>query len=805
MSSQQDFLRFTDYKNNFELEEFKQFLATFDFQNPDFLTWIEHNQASYIYFQFYTLLVKNYFNQQQNIAKIFDFILAQKNAKDYLITLIKEVQKKQPDILDLAQFERLLLEHLKQQDISTYFSQFGSLFHACCLYDFRFQKLPAYLMQYVTIENDELIQTLTHISYVHNQDYGILDKLLEFSQQGHRYHIYYDFKNWLEKTGDLVIKEKIATISQYILNNYLKNPTLYLYETYLQSLKNHQANSIEGYIDFLEYLPITQTQDFLNQLVENSELHIAIRFEAVLVYFLTFKQQHPLKQQLTHQLLTLPLDQRWGGSSSNHGLVHNSNLFKQTDFFSLDEVLLALNSTQWCYEACKALYNYSDDFEIKQKIITTVIDAVSAMIQQMLKVYADDYVNAAPIGYLAHVLKSHDLNSSQRQQLEHILLDGLEQCIDHFSEQRHVHKELIEIIHSLGFKVPDPYFDLLGTWEKYSLKWQEQGLSKEKIFQMLIDAEAIPANKVLNPDYSFPYCLFPENEEEDKGFLMYNPRDDEALHIALFNKFFPYKVKWLWRDEDILNIPSNQLIHLNHVNPELEWKSIEDFYFQCNEQYYHFFIYDFMSRDWVNHPSIMAVFHQILQYFNINKVIYSISDIDGFGEYNIYFSAHPDKFEKLNQTLQTPCENIATFFIPEAKTLQFLAIEDKYKSIIQAGGFVSGSDQTLIKIPETESMTTKQAQQWLINNKNEMRHQALNYLAQDDFTQKAIDIRNLFISLALNMVGDYCVANNLKKQFPLWKSTRYQNKILNFRQKMDLLETIFNTDDLATHLKYPYD
>lgn len=44
------------------------------------------------------------------------------------------------------------------------------------------------------------------------------------------------------------------------------------------------------------------------------------------------------------------------------------------------------------------------------------------------------------------------------------------------------------------------------------------------------------------------------------------------------------------------------------------------------------------------------------------------------------------------------------------------------------------------------------------------------------------------------MVGDYCVANNLKKQFPLWNNTRYQNESLNVKQRMDLLETIFNAD-----------
>lgn len=177
----------------------------------------------------------------------------------------------------------------------------------------------------------------------------------------------------------------------------------------------------------------------------------------------------------------------------------------------------------------------------REKIISTVVDAIAAMIQRMLKVDTNDYVNAAPIGYLADVLKSYDLNSLQRQQLEHTLLDGLEQCIDHFSEQKHLHKELTEIIDSLGFNVPDSYFDLLGRWEKCALKWKKQGLTPEQIFQMLIDAEAIPANKVFNPDYPvLPNALFPDNEAEN--FLMYNPRGDKPFYIELFNNFFRIKL-----------------------------------------------------------------------------------------------------------------------------------------------------------------------------------------------------------------------------------------------------------------------
>lgn len=322
---------------------------------------------------------------------------------------------------------------------------------------------------------------------------------------------------------------------------------------------------------------------------------------------------------------------------------------------------------------------------------------------------------------------------------------------------------------------------------------------------MLIDAEAIPANKVFNPDYPvLPNALFPDNEAEN--FLMYNPRGDKPFYIELFNNFFPYKVKWFWNDADIANIPSDQIIHFNQVNPQLEWQSIKDFYFQYNEKYYHFFIYAFMGRDWVNQPSIMAVFHQILQHFNItNKVIYSLGDNEGRDGNEIYFAAHPEKFDELNKILQTPCENIAKFFIPEAQTPEFLNIEAQYRQVIANQGFISDLNQTFIRIPEIQSQTSRQSKEWLIHMIDEMRHQALNYLGRDDFTQKAIDIRNLFISLALNMVGDYCVANNLKKQFPLWNNTRYQNESLNVKQRMDLLETIFNAEDLATHLKYPYD
>ena len=92
MAQQLDFLIFTDYqKNPFELEDFYFFLSNFDFCEPDFLAWIEHNKAPYVYFDFYVLLVKNFLNQQKNIADILAFLLRQDlRYQDGFIKLIKK-------------------------------------------------------------------------------------------------------------------------------------------------------------------------------------------------------------------------------------------------------------------------------------------------------------------------------------------------------------------------------------------------------------------------------------------------------------------------------------------------------------------------------------------------------------------------------------------------------------------------------------------------------------------------------------------------------------------------------------------
>lgn len=144
------------------------------------------------------------------------------------------------------------------------------------------------------------------------------------------------------------------------------------------------------------------------------------------------------------------------------------------------------------------------------------------------------------------------------------------------------------------------------------------------------------------------------------------------------------------------------------------------------------------------------------------------------------------------------------FFIPETKSSEFLKIEPEYKQIISNGGFISYINQSFIIIPNPQSLLTKQAKDWLINMIDEMRQRAIKYLSQDNFIEYAINIRNLFISLAWNIIGDCCVANELKGKFPLCQNNHAQAEIFNQQQRITLLDRVLNEDELARYLTFPY-
>ncbi len=656
MAQQLDFLRFTDYqKNPFELEEFYFFLSNFDFCEPDFLAWIEHNKAPYVYFDFYVLLVKNFLNQQKNIADILAFLLRQDlRYQDGFIKLIKKPQQKYPNILDLTLFENALIEHLKQQDINTYFANFESLFNACCSWSFDFKSIPIYLNHHVHPTNKLLIDRLLGYGCGHDVDYGILEHLIIFSQQGYTYNIYHNLKYWLEKTQQAAIKEKIALISQLILQNVLKESELYSVHSYIANQTCNKAISIEGYIDLLQHFPSPQTKFFLNQLIENTSLHLTIRFEATLIYFLSYQQQHPLKAQLTKQFLSKRLTK----DSPYTGIVNHSDLFKQTDFFSLDEIIFALQNHEWHWQVSIGLYNYKNPLQ-QQRLIPEILTAILSIFQRILKLNPDSYIiDGQYIRYLASILKIYELSAQQRQQLQDILLNGLKEFVTQLPNQKHLHQETIELINYLEFSIPDEYFDLLGAWTKLSFAWQAKNLDPQTVWQQLIDAQAVTADAEFDAKGDFINQFLAHNNH-----ITHGRRSDEQFNEIIFEHFFDSPVEWL-EEYDIENISAENIIHINLVTPDLEWQHIDYFNFKYNEQYYRFFIYDFMGRDWINNSSFLAVFNQILKQFGSNKAVYSLDEMDNYyGGDSVYFSADADKFDRLNQVLAIPCIP-SVFFIP---------------------------------------------------------------------------------------------------------------------------------------------
>lgn len=443
---------------------------------------------------------------------------------------------------------------------------------------------------------------------------------------------------------------------------------------------------------------------------------------------------------------------------------------------------------------CTGLYNYKNP--IQQQLIPAIFTAITSIIQRILKLNPDSYIiDGQYIRYLASVLKIYELSAQQRQQLQDILLNGLKEFATQLPNQKRLHQETIELINYLEFSIPDEYFDLLGAWTKLSFAWQAKNLDPETIWQQLIDAQAVAADAEFDPQEDFINLFLAHNNH-----ITHGRRSDERFNELIFEHYFDSPVEWL--DEyELEDISPENIIHINHVSPDLEWGNVSYFIFKTNDQYYRFFIYDFMGRDWINNPSFLAVFNQILKLFYSNKAVYSLDEMeDYYGGDSVYFSADADKFEQLNQILNIPCIP-STFFIPETTSPAFFKIEYEYQQIIQQGGFLSSLTQSFVSIPKPQSLVSKDSEQWIASMDNEMRSRASSFLSHQDFLQQALNVRNLFISIALNLIYDLCVANELKKKFPLKQTDSYTTQNLTHSQ---LLSLIFDQQDIISHLKYPY-
>ena len=183
LTDQTNFLRFIDHTNEFQPDEFHNFLEEFDINQADFLAWIEHNQAPWQYFHFYALLVKNYLNDQQSIQPIIEFAFSKDSYSiGNLLYILKYPQKKYPNLLDMQKFEQMLQDYIKQYSLDDLSSQLESLL-PYYNHSHYFHQIAAYVCQNLQVHHASLIRATVRYCRGRDHDYGVLQKLNDFIEQ----------------------------------------------------------------------------------------------------------------------------------------------------------------------------------------------------------------------------------------------------------------------------------------------------------------------------------------------------------------------------------------------------------------------------------------------------------------------------------------------------------------------------------------------------------------------------------------------------------------------------------------------
>lgn len=807
MSSQPDFLRFTDWRQDFMYEDFKKFVLEFDIYNPDFLDWIEHHQASYHTFSLYSVLAKNYVSQQQRIDEVTNFFISH-NPSLHLksnINFIKDLQVKYPDILDFHKLGDLLIDYVKQQNKANQFSNIADLvYYLLQHFPLVLTKLYEYLILdiqencYIDRKCKDPIWSLLAYSQDKDHDTGILDALIYCFQKNLKFETYSNYLGyWIKKTNHIEIKYKIIKLAHIAVCNALQQEEFYSIENYLKVQKD---NALEPYLSFLAYDEQQISIETLQRVIENENLHTALRFEAVLSHYLILKQQHPLKKKITQQFLMLSIQYLW----SKIGLIDDYDLFDKTEsFFNLDEKLLALKSSRLVSKVYRHLACDKQPEQYHQSIIESVLETVKYTFQWRLdqeKEITRSYSSCEyEFEYLTKkLLCTYVLQAPQLDILYQNLIDGLELFIQELPDAHRFHEDIATLIYQLGFNVPEKYHRLFKYWIKLELNWKAKGFSNEQVWQQLLDAEVIYKEAIFNPDqdfeqqfYSAVYCLGYDRKEDWFGKFV----------MDVFETFFQQEVEWIDEDSnvDLNTLADDQVIYLNRIDPELEWRLFDGGCFKIDNLYYSFFIYKSMGQYWTNNRSFLSVFNDILKYFHFNHAIY---ELETDQRELSYFSAHAEKFDQLNQILKLPCIK-PEFFTPEAKSPEFLMVEAEYKRIISNGGFSSYIDQNFIDIPKPHSRVSDEARKWLLSMQDEMKKRAFNYLEYSDenFIKQVIYIHNLFVALAIKMVYDPARMNNVKQQKPFLQAQHYRSVGLDQQQRLAFINMIFNSNTMGYQLK----
>lgn len=145
------------------------------------------------------------------------------------------------------------------------------------------------------------------------------------------------------------------------------------------------------------------------------------------------------------------------------------------------------------------------------------------------------------------------------------------------------------------------------------------------------------------------------------------------------------------------------------------------------------------------------------------------------------------------------------FFEPLPATAAFLAIELELTQILQNRGFQSAiKPDVFVDITQHMCITSDKSAEWLLSIIPEMQARA-SLPSEDTFTQ-ALQVRNLFVALAREMIYDKRWVNQLNGLKPLWTKEHAVIQMSSHNQQSSdgslpmILKVFFDPDGLLNDL-----
>lgn len=604
-----------------------------------------------------------------------------------------------------------------------------------------------------------------------DNDHGFLECLTNLIKQEKKSLRYLGLvashlSDWIKETQNPVSEKLMADMAFEYLNRIVCHHP-YLLKSRPYHFSDSDADHIVPLLNMLKFFEPRQSRSFLASIVETDEYALELRLECAFLLLDFFDQRH--------QLLASLINRRFFSEAPEENVyfrctrVGRVESFINEKIFSIDDLLRLYkkNSRKYHrqdYHEFEALrhkvsndYFKSEAIEKFSEFIETKLDHFFALADEKEKNYRALY-----FGELFDLLLSNeDFDSTKIYQKIMQMIDFLYKS----EKGDYIVNWLINLIYGHQFFIPKIYRDYLPDSGQFVWRMLEDNISTDWLYQRLIQCEAIQTPHEITDIYCFFDDVYLKMRFDEDNILSI-PRKNIEMHdiFDCFCRDFLDLESDFFNHADGLDF-SDAVIQLNSSRPLISWSDFTEYYkIGVAGKTYSAFIYQASGECY--YEALASLFALVLKEYKPHLALYYFPE--DYGRYDDsydFFSANEQLFDRLIEEIGLPCRKVQFFEPPQ--TAEFLNIEPEFNQIMTDQGFQSKiRPDHFVDISKQMRVSSKEQTEWLVSMIPEMQAQA-SLPCEDAFAQ-ALNVRNLFVALAREMIYDKRWVNQLYERKPLW-------------------------------------